>query len=93
MEVLTPDRLLTLIGFLGLLILLWAVIRMNKGAIAARVGTADRRMAVEETLSLGGNTRAVLIKADGQKVLVVTAPKGGLSVLALDPAPQQEAVE
>lgn len=92
-EVLTPERVLTLIGFLGVLLLLWAVIRTNKGALSARMGNTTRRMSVQETMALGGNSRAILMQADGQKVLIVTAPKGGLSVLALDAASSQEGAE
>lgn len=86
MDLLTPDRILTLAGFLGLLVLAWAAIRFNRAPLAARL-KGDRRMEVAEVLPLGGDARAILMRADGQSILIVTGRRGGTAMLALAPAP------
>jgi len=86
-DLLTPDRILTLAGFLGLLVLAWAAIRFNRAPLAARL-KGDRRMEVAEVLPLGGDARAILMRADGQSVLIVTGRKGGTAMLPLDAAPE-----
>ena len=87
MDLLTPDRILTLAGFLGLLILLWAAIRFNRAPLAARL-KGDRRMEVAEVLPLGGDARAILMRADGQSILIVTGRKGGTAMLPLAVTPE-----
>ncbi|MEQ8900776.1 MAG: flagellar assembly protein FliO [Roseovarius sp.] len=87
MDLLTPDRILTLAGFLGLLILLWAAIRFNRAPLAARL-KGDRRMEVAEVLPLGGDARAILMRADGHSVLIVTGRKGGTAMLPLAAIPE-----
>jgi hypothetical protein len=89
-DVLTPDRILTLAGFLGLLVLAWAAIRLNRAPLAARL-KGDRRLEVAEVLPLGNDARAILMRADGQSILIVTGRKGGTAMLPLAAAP--EAVE
>ena len=87
MDLLTPDRMLTLAGFLGLLILLWAAIRFNRAPLAARL-KGDRRLEVAEVLPIGGDARAILMRADGHSVLIVTGRKGGTAMLSLNAAPE-----
>lgn len=91
MDLLTPERILTLVGFLGVLILIWAALRLAPAR--ARLGrtlagglTATRRLSIAEVLPLGAGGRAILMQADGQSVLVVTGPKGAAAMLPLDPA-------
>lgn len=92
MELLTPDRILTLAGFLGVLILAWAAIRFNRAPLAARLG-AGRSLELTETLSLGGDARAVLLRAQGQTVLVVTGRKSGTALTLLPAGPVAEGTE
>jgi hypothetical protein len=91
-ELLTPDRILTLAGFLGVLILAWAAIRFNRAPLAARLG-AGRSLELTETLSLGGDARAVLLRAQGQTVLVVTGRKSGTALTLLPAGPVAEGTE
>lgn len=92
MELLTPDRILTLAGFLGVLVLAWAAIRFNRAPLAARLG-AGRSLELTETLSLGGDARAVLLRAQGQTVLVVMGRKSGTALTLLPTAPAAEGTE
>ena len=87
LDVLTPDRILTLAGFFALLALAWAAVRIWRAPLAARLGAA-RRLEVAEVLPLGGDTRAILMRADGHNVLVVTGRKGGTAMLPLAPEPE-----
>jgi len=82
MDLLTPDRILTLAGFLGVLLLAWVAIRLNHAPLKARL-KQSRRMEMAEVLPLGGDARAILLNADGQSVLIVTGRKGGTALLAL----------
>ena len=72
MDVLTPDRILTIAGFLGVLVLV----------CAARLATG-RKLELTETLNLGGDSRALLLKAEGQTVLVVMGRRSGTALTLL----------
>ncbi|KJS44169.1 hypothetical protein [Roseovarius sp. BRH_c41] len=91
MELLTPERILTLAGFLGVLVLIWAAIRLNRASLAARLG-AGRTLELAETLSLGGDARAILLRAQGQSVLVVMGRRSGTALTLLPTAPAAEDV-
>ena len=82
MDVLTPDRILTIAGCLGVLVLVWAVIRHNRAPLAARLATG-RKLELTETLNLGGDSRALLLKAEGQTVLVVMGRSSGTALTLL----------
>lgn len=82
MDVLTPDRILTIAGFLGVLVLAWAVIRHKRAPLSARLA-AGRNLELTETLNLGGDSRALLLKAEGQTVLVVTGRRSGTALTLL----------
>lgn len=91
MELLTPERILTLAGFLGVLVLIWTAIRLNRAPLAARLG-AGRTLELAETLSLGGDARAILLRAQGQSVLVVMGRRSGTALTLLPTAPAAEDV-
>ncbi|MGX0974910.1 flagellar protein FliO/FliZ [Roseovarius sp. MBR-51] len=91
MELLTPERILTLAGFLGVLVLIWAAVRLNRAPLAARFG-AGRTLEVAETLSLGGDARAILLRAEGQSVLVVMGRRSGTALTLLPMGPVVEDV-
>jgi flagellar biogenesis protein FliO len=85
MDILTPDRLIPLAGFMAVLILIWAVVRLNRPTLAARV-RAGRKIEATETLLLGHDARATLLKIEGQQVLVITSRRGPASMMTLPPA-------
>ncbi|MEL6915451.1 MAG: flagellar assembly protein FliO [Pseudomonadota bacterium] len=85
MDVLSPDRLLTIAAFVGVLLLVWLFVRLNRAPLAERV-RQSRRIDVHEVRNLGGQARAVLLTADGARLLVVTAPRTSAAVHALDAA-------
>lgn len=88
MDIVTLDRILVIAGFLGLLLILWAVAQRYRGTISQKI-KADSPMDVQQVLSLGGDTRAILMHVNSQRVLVVTSRKSGTSVVALtDPHPE-----
>jgi hypothetical protein len=74
--------MLVIAGFLGVLFILWAVAQKYRGPLSQKVKT-DSPMTVQQVLSLGGDTRAILMQVDGQRVLVVTGRKSGTSVVTL----------
>lgn len=83
MDVLTPDRFLILSAFLGGLLLLWVGVRLFRDPLAARLKPAEQPLELSATLSLGGDGRALLLRAEGQTVLVVTGRKSGTAMIAL----------
>ncbi|MFA8388034.1 MAG: hypothetical protein ACEPO2_20635 [Pelagibaca sp.] len=82
MDIITLDRMLVIAGFLGLLLILWAVAQKYRGPLSQKI-KSDSLMDVQQVLSLGGDTRAILMQVDGQRVLVVTGRKSGTSVVTL----------
>ena len=82
MDLLTTDRILTLAGFLGALLLVWVFIRIKSAPLAARL-KQGRQLEVREVLSLGGDARAVLMRAKDRDVLIVTGRKSGTALLTL----------
>lgn len=89
MDIVTLDRMLVIAGFLGVLLILWAVAQKYRGPLSQKIKT-DSPMTVQQVLSLGGDTRAILMQVDGQRVLVVTGRKSGTSVVTLAEAPAPE---
>lgn len=82
MEIVTFDRILVIAGFLGLLLIVWGIAQKYRGPLSQKIKT-DSPMDVKQVLSLGGDTRAILMHVDNQRVLVVTGRKSGTSVVAL----------
>ena len=74
MDIVTLDRMLVIAGFLGVLFILWAVAQKYRGPLSQKIKT-DSPMTVQQVLSLGGDTLAILMQVDGQRVLVVTGRK------------------
>ncbi|MEN8738152.1 MAG: hypothetical protein ABF308_00075 [Phaeobacter gallaeciensis] len=90
MDIVTLDRMLVIAGFLGILLILWAAAQKYRGPLSQKIKT-DSPMDVKQVLSLGGDTRAILMQVEGQRVLVVTGRKSGTSVVALADATAPEA--
>ena len=91
MDIVTLDRMLVIAGFLGVLFILWAVAQKYRGPLSQKIKT-DSPMTVQQVLSLGGDTRAILMQVDGQRVLVVTGRKSGTSVVTLGDAVAPEVI-
>lgn len=91
MDIITLDRMLVIAGFLGLLLILWAVAQKYRGPLSQKI-KADSPMDVQQVLSLGGDTRAILMQVDGQRVLVVTGRKSGTSVVTLSGRAEPESL-
>ncbi len=89
MDIVTLDRMLVIAGFLGVLFILWAVAQKYRGPLSQKIKT-DSPMTVQQVLSLGGDTLAILMQVDGQRVLVVTGRKSGTSVVTLAEAAAPE---
>lgn len=66
MDILHPGQILTLLGFLGALGLVWHLVR-RKGDALAR----PRRMQLRETMMLGPSDRAAILDLDGQEFLLL----------------------
>lgn len=91
MDIVTLDRMLVIVGFVGVLLILWALAQKYRGPLSQKI-KADSPMDVKQVLSLGGDTRAILMQVDGQRVLVVTGRKSGTSMVTLADVPEQEAI-
>ncbi len=91
MDIVTLDRMLVIAGFIGVLLILWAIAQKYRGPLSQKV-RSDSPMDVKQVLSLGGDTRAILMQVEGQRVLVVTGRKSGTSVVTLADASEPEAV-
>lgn len=89
MDIVTLDRMLVIAGFVGVLLILWALAQKYRGPLSQKIRT-DSPMSVQQVLSLGGDTRAILMQVDGQRVLVVTGRKSGTSVVTLAEAAAPE---
>lgn len=83
MDIVTLDRILVIAGFLGLLLISWVIAQKYRGPLSQKI-KADSPMDVQQVLSLGSDTRAILMRVNTQHVLVVTGRKSGISVIALD---------
>jgi len=90
MDVLTPERLLTLIAFLGLLGMVWALIWYTQKH-SGRVGPVDAApLSITAVKALGDGSRMVLVHVAGQDVLVVTQRRAPAAVIRLTDAPAPE---
>ena len=76
MDIFTPDRLLTIAAFLGVLLLLWVGVRQHGARFSERL-KQGKRLEIAEVAALGSATRAVLLTVDGTRVLVVSGRKPG----------------
>lgn len=92
MDIVTLDRMLAIAGFIGVLLVLWAAAHKYRHPLSKKINT-DRSMDVKQVLSLGGETRAILMQVDGQRVLVVTGRKNGTSVVTLADTVAPEALK
>ena len=87
MDFLTPERITTLLGFLGILVLAWLAVHLRNGGKLtdlpkrAVIGSA---LEVSSVKSLGDGTRAIILNAAGTDVLVITHRKTGAQVIALN---------
>lgn len=90
MDIVTLDRMLVIAGFIGVLLILWAIAQKYRGPLSQKV-RSDSPMDVKQVLSLGGDTRAILMQVEGQRVLVVTGRKSGTSVVTLADPSEPEA--
>lgn len=82
MDIVTPERIATLIAFLAVLGAVWLAVRLKGAPLAAQLKSA-RRMNVTETRALGGGAMAILIEVDGAPLLITTARRGANTVTAL----------
>lgn len=81
MDVLTPERLFTLIAFLGLLGMVWALI-WYKQKQAGHVGPVGATpLSITAVKSLGDGSRMILVHAAGQDVLIVTQRKAAAAMI------------
>ena len=91
MDVLTPERLVIVALFLAVLLGARVLVLRNGPRIGKQI-MGERRMALVESLALGGQARAHLLTADSDRVLIVNGPRGQLQVLHLgqDAVPPSE---
>lgn len=89
MDVLTPDRLMTLVGFIGLLLLIWFVVRLKSGAPLRQFSTQDAQLDVVQIRVLGDGARAILMRAAGHDVLVIAHRKTGAQLVHLSAESRQ----
>lgn len=86
MEVLTHERIATLLGFLAILLLAWFAVylRMGHKPGDTRANAAmEAQLEVSSVKALGGGTRAILMQAAGTNVLVITHNKTTAQVITL----------
>lgn len=87
MDIVGPQQILTLAGFMALLGVAWLVVQLNRGRLPGR--TSDgRRLIVCEAASIGTGERAVLIEADGQPLLAVIPRRGPAQIVVLPAKPE-----
>ena len=70
MDLVRFDQGLTLALFLMALGGAWLFVQRHRQGLGARLN-AGRRMALRETLALGGQSRAILLQVDGRDLLVI----------------------
>jgi flagellar protein FliO/FliZ len=84
MDVIGPERLLTLGVFLGALVVLWALVMRHRGPLRDRM-SRQRRLELVERLPLSPADQALILRVDGRDFLMLRA-KGAAPVLhPLDP--------
>ncbi|MFD0857496.1 hypothetical protein [Roseovarius aquimarinus] len=90
MDIVTPERIATLIAFLAVLGAVWLAVRLKGAPLAAHLKSA-RRMHVAETRALGGGAMAVLLEIDGAPHLVTLSRRGANTVTPLPRAAEARA--
>ncbi|ULB09846.1 flagellar biosynthetic protein FliO [Cereibacter azotoformans] len=85
MDILRPDQILTLGLFLGLLGLLWLVVKLKAPGISRFA--SGGRLRVAEATALGPQERAVLLAVDGREFLILTSRGAAPTVLPLEARP------
>lgn len=92
MDIVSPQQVLTVALFLGVLGVFWLAVRLKKGPIRQTL-TKGRRIRVSEVASLGGDDRAILMEVDGQDFLVVSTRKSAPAITALPPRKDAEVAQ
>ncbi|MFQ6755454.1 flagellar assembly protein FliO [Cereibacter sphaeroides] len=82
MDILRPDQILTLGLFLGLLGLLWLVVKLKAPGISRFASGGRLRLA--EAAALGPQERAAILAVDGREFLVLTSKGAAPVVLPLE---------
>jgi len=70
MDVLRPDQIIALVGFLGALGVLWLLVQRHKGGLSSRLNRG-KRLRLTEAAALGPADRAMILSVDGQDFLLV----------------------
>ncbi|MGP3697186.1 flagellar assembly protein FliO [Rhodobacter sp. NSM] len=85
MDILRPDQILTLGLFLGLLGLLWLVVKLKAPGISRFANGS--RLRVTEAAALGSQERAAILVVDGREFLVLTSRGASPVILPLEVRP------
>lgn len=80
MTVLSPERIFTVMLFLGLLGLAWLAVRFSRGAVSAHL-SKGRRIRVAEVTALSPSDKAVILQVDDREFLLLKM-RGAAPVLA-----------
>lgn len=83
MDVLTTERLVTLLGFLAVLLLVWGGVRFLSSHPVKPGAPGATALAICSVKNLGNGRQAVLLRAAGHDVLVITQNKAAPAVLHL----------
>ncbi|MCE6961910.1 flagellar assembly protein FliO [Cereibacter sphaeroides] len=91
MDILRPDQILTLGLFLGLLGLLWLVVKLKAPGILKTPGISrfanGGRIRVTDAAALGPQDRALILAVDGREFLVLRSRGAAPVVLPLEARP------
>ena len=89
MDAIRSDQIITLVLFLGLLGLLWLVVRINRGGLGAKL-RQGKRISFEEVTALSPTDRGIILKIDESEFFVLKSK--GLTPVIM-PLPKAEAAE
>lgn len=85
MDIIETQQLLTVGGFLALLVAAMFFVQANRGKLTGRIAQG-RRMQLAEVTALGPDARAMLLNIDGKDFLVVTSKRQAPVVTPLEAA-------
>lgn len=85
MDVIRPEQIVTVLGFLGVLGLLWVLVLRNRTVLARHVA-GGTRMRMAETVPIGPGDRALILAVDGREFLILRV-QGAAPVVVPLPAP------